>query len=56
MFKVRFFIAFVNILQCGMFNLIVFQGDQQITWKVGVCNMPQKQENTVFLAPITVLK
>ena len=51
-----FFIAFVNILSCGMSNLIVLRGDQKIIWKVGVCNKPQKQENTVFLAPITVLK
>ena len=54
--QVRFFIAFVNILQCGMSNLIVLRGDQEMIWKVGVCNRPKKQENTVFLAPIIVLK
>ena len=37
-------------------NLIVLRGDQERIWKLGVCNKPQKQENTVFLAPIIVLK
>ena len=29
---------------------------QEMIWKVGDCNRPQKQENTVFLAPKVVLK
>ena len=37
-------------------NLIVLRGDQEMIWKVGICNMPQKQENSVFFAPIIVLK
>ena len=53
---VRFFIVFVNILKCGMSNFIVLRGNQEIILKVGVCNRLQKQENTVFLAPIIVLK
>ena len=39
-----------------MSNLIVLRGDQEMNWKVDLCNRPQKQENTVFLAPIIVLK
>ena len=39
-----------------MSNLIVLGVDQEMIWKMGVCNKPQKQENTVFLAPIIVLK
>ena len=40
-----------------MFNLstLVLRGDQEMIWKVGVCNKPQKQKNTAFLAPIIVL-
>ena len=39
-----------------MSNLIVLGSDQEMIWKVGVCNRPQKQENAVFLAPRIVLK
>ena len=39
-----------------MSNLIVLGDDQETIWKVGLCNRLQKQENTVFLAPIIVLK
>ena len=39
-----------------MSNLIVLCVDQEMSCKVGVCIRPQKQENTVFLAPITVLR
>ena len=39
-----------------MSNLTVLRDDQEMTWKVGVCNRPQKQEDAVFLAPIIVLK
>ena len=37
-FWVRFCIAFVNILYCGMSNLIVLCGDQEMIWKLGICN------------------
>ena len=38
------------------FRCPILRDDQEMTWKVGVCNRPQKQEDAVFLAPIIVLK
>ena len=37
-------------------NLIVLSGNQEMTWNEGVCNRLQKQENTIFSAPVIVLK
>ena len=52
--KTNYFIEIYATFQ--MSNLTVLRDDQEMTWKVGVCNRPQKQEDAVFLAPIIVLK
>ena len=44
------------IIISGMSNLIALCSNQEMIWKVGVCNRSQKQENKVFLTPIIVLK
>ena len=35
---------------------MVLLGGQKMLWKKGVCSRSQKQENTAFLAPTSVLK
>ena len=39
-----------------MSNLIVLRDNQEMIWKVNICNKSQKQENAVYLEPIIVLK
>ena len=40
--SVRFCITVVNILQCGMSNRRVLSGDQEMIWKLGVCEWSGK--------------